>query len=66
VQDNGLGLAPEQQAQLFTMFRRLHSHVEGSGIGLYMVKKILENAGGKVEVESSVGKGSTFRAYFRA
>jgi signal transduction histidine kinase len=40
--------------------------VEGSGIGLYMVKKILENAGGKVEVESRLGEGSTFRAYFRA
>jgi signal transduction histidine kinase len=51
--------------QLFTMFKRFHDHVEGSGIGLYMVKKIVENAGGRIEVESQVGVGSTFRVYFR-
>jgi PAS domain S-box-containing protein len=66
VEDNGLGMDLNKDQKLFTLFHRLHDHVEGSGIGLYMVKKILENAGGKVEVESSVGKGSTFRAYFRA
>ncbi len=38
VSDNGLGIAAERQSQLFTMFKRFHDHVEGSGIGLYMVK----------------------------
>lgn len=61
VQDNGLGLSNNQQNQLFGMFRRLHSHVEGSGIGLYMVKKIVENAGGSITVRSEPGVGSTFR-----
>ena len=65
VQDNGLGLSPEQQAGLFTMFRRFHGHVEGSGIGLYMVKRSVENAGGRIEVQSEPGQGSTFRVYFR-
>ena len=65
VQDNGLGLTPDQQAELFTMFRRLHSHVEGSGIGLYVVKRSVENAGGKVGVVSELGVGSTFSVYFR-
>lgn len=60
VQDNGLGLTPAQQAKLFTMFQRLHSHVEGSGIGLYMVKKMVENAGGTITVQSQPGIGSTF------
>jgi PAS domain S-box-containing protein len=60
VQDNGLGLDDAQQAQLFTMFQRLHNHVEGSGIGLYMVKKIVENAGGAITVRSELGVGSTF------
>ena len=61
VQDNGLGLSPGQQLRLFGLFQRLHNHVEGSGIGLYMIKKIVENAGGRIEVESEAGVGSTFR-----
>ncbi|WP_161889583.1 CHASE domain-containing protein [Pontibacter russatus] len=65
VQDNGLGIKKEQQHKLFTMFKRLHSHVEGTGIGLYIVKRIIENNGGKIEVESELGKGSTFRVYFK-
>ncbi|AMR27314.1 hypothetical protein A0257_09545 [Hymenobacter psoromatis] len=60
VQDNGLGLTEAQQRQLFIMFQRLHSHVEGSGVGLYMVKKIVENAGGSITVRSQPGAGSTF------
>ena len=47
------------------MFKRLHQHVEGSGIGLFLVKRIAENADGKVEVESEVGKGSTFSIYLK-
>ncbi len=65
VQDNGLGLDASQQAELFTMFRRFHVGVEGSGIGLYMVKKIVENSGGKLLVESTPGVGSVFSVYFR-
>lgn len=65
VQDNGLGMALDENTKLFTMFTRLHDHVEGSGIGLYMVKKIVENAGGRIDVESEVGKGTTFNVYFK-
>ncbi|SMB97765.1 PAS/PAC sensor signal transduction histidine kinase [Hymenobacter roseosalivarius DSM 11622] len=64
VQDNGLDGV--QQTKLFGMFRRLHTHVEGSGIGLYMVKKMVENVGGKIEVESQIGLGSTFFVSFPA
>ena len=60
VQDNGLGLDATQQTQLFTMFRRLHTHVEGSGVGLYLIKRTLENAGGTIAVRSQPGVGSTF------
>ncbi len=60
VQDNGLGLDASQQARLFGLFQRLHTHVEGTGIGLYMVKKIVENAGGTITVQSELGVGSTF------
>ncbi|MDF7814755.1 PAS domain-containing sensor histidine kinase [Hymenobacter sp. YC55] len=63
VQDNGLGLALAQQAHLFRMFQRMHDHVDGSGIGLYMVKKMVENAGGTIGVESEEGVGSIFSVY---
>lgn len=65
VQDNGLGIPISQQHKLFGLFNRLLTHVEGSGIGLYMVKKIVENAGGKIEVQSKEGEGSTFSIYFK-
>lgn len=65
VQDNGLGIKQSQQAELFTMFRRFHDHVEGNGIGLYMVKRLVENADGRIEVASQLGQGSTFSVYFR-
>jgi signal transduction histidine kinase len=65
VQDNGLGLDLTQgQAKLFAMFQRLHTHVEGSGIGLYMVKRMVENVGGHIEVASTLGMGCTFSVYF--
>lgn len=65
VEDNGLGLNVSQQSKLFTMFKRMHTHVDGSGIGLYIVKRIVENNGGKIEVESEQGKGTTFKVYFK-
>lgn len=60
VQDNGLGLNPEQLRSLFTMFRRLHTHVEGSGVGLYLIKRMIELAGGTITVHSEPEVGSTF------
>jgi two-component system sensor histidine kinase/response regulator len=62
--DNGLGMDLTNESKIFSMFKRLHTHVEGSGIGLYIVKRIITNAGGKVEVFSEVGKGSVFKVYF--
>lgn len=65
VQDNGLGISSANKEKMFTMFKRFHDHVEGTGIGLYIVKRIIENAGGRIEVESEVGKGSIFKVFFR-
>lgn len=65
VSDNGLGMSTSGQRKIFSMFTRLHDHVEGSGIGLYMVKKIVENAEGRIKVESEVGKGATFSIYLK-
>lgn len=60
VQDNDLGLDERQQAQLFGIFKRLHSHVTGSGVGLYLVRRMVENAGGRIAVQSQVDVGTTF------
>jgi signal transduction histidine kinase len=65
VEDNGLGMDLSHKNKIFGMFQRLHDHVEGSGVGLYIVKKIIENAGGKIDVQSRVGQGSIFWVYFR-
>ena len=58
--DNGLGPSEEQQGKLFVMFQRLHTPVEGTGVGLYMVRRIVENAGGSIQMASQAGTGSTF------
>ncbi|MBA4177799.1 MAG: hypothetical protein C0505_14770 [Leptothrix sp. (in: Bacteria)] len=63
VRDSGRGLSAEQQARLFRPFERLESAydgIEGSGIGLALVKRLVEAMGGEVGVESKVGVGSTF------
>jgi two-component system sensor histidine kinase/response regulator len=65
VSDNGLGMNPGYQNKLFGMFKRLHDHVDGSGIGLYIVKRIIENNGGRIEVESKLDVGTTFNLYFK-
>jgi signal transduction histidine kinase len=63
--DNGIGIDTTKYGpQLFSLFRRFHDHVEGSGVGLYIIKRIMENNRGKVEVESVIGQGTTFQLYF--
>lgn len=64
IKDNGLGIKEGQQEKIFSMFKRLQSHIEGSGIGLYIVKRIMENANGQIKVDSVEGEGSIFRIYF--
>jgi signal transduction histidine kinase len=64
VEDNGLGIAPNQVEKVFQMFKRLHTHVEGTGIGLYMVRQMVENYGGKIQMESQPDQGSQFKVYF--
>lgn len=62
VKDNGIGISPEFQAQIFGIFERLHSRSEypGTGAGLAIVQRIAESHGGGIRVESAEGAGATF------
>jgi len=62
VRDNGIGIDPELQPMLFDLFHKLDPETEGEGIGLALVKRIVELHGGRIWVESEgLGKGTTFR-----
>ncbi|HWL86882.1 MAG TPA: ATP-binding protein, partial [Polyangiaceae bacterium] len=62
IHDQGIGIAPEQQQRIFDRFERAVSvrHYGGFGLGLWIVRQIVEASGGQVTVESQVGQGSTF------
>ena len=62
VADNGMGIDLEQhQDMLFQLYKRFHFHVEGRGLGLFLVKTQIESLGGSIKIESEVNKGTTFR-----
>ncbi len=61
VSDNGIGMPAGYQQKIFKMFSRMHKHVDGSGIGLYILKRIVDNSGGTIDIQSEEGKGTTFR-----
>ncbi|WP_207433842.1 sensor histidine kinase [Sabulibacter ruber] len=65
VQDNGLGLKNEDKEKVFGMFQRVHLHVEGTGVGMAIVKRIVENCDGKIEFESELGQGTVFQVYLK-
>lgn len=60
IKDNGMGISKENQNKIFDMFYRVSENSVGSGLGLYLVKEIVEKLDGKIEVESEVGIGTAF------
>lgn len=60
VRDNGVGIAKEYQEMIFGLFDKLDQHSDGTGIGLALIKRIIELHGGRIWVESELGKGATF------
>jgi signal transduction histidine kinase len=60
VRDNGIGIERQYHARIFGLFNRLNPGIEGTGVGLTLVKRIVEIHGGRIWVESELGHGSTF------
>jgi two-component system CheB/CheR fusion protein len=63
VRDNGIGMSQKDIQKVFDIYNRVNKNLEGQGIGLYLVKKIVDAVGGKVMVESEPGKGTTFKIF---
>ena len=65
--DNGLGIDLDRDGEkLFSLYKRFHFHVEGKGLGLYLVKNQVETLGGSIRVESQLNKGTTFTIKFKS
>lgn len=65
VKDNGIGIDPRYAQQIFGVFKRLSRQTEGTGIGLAICARVVEQAGGRIWVESELGKGATFKFVLR-
>jgi light-regulated signal transduction histidine kinase (bacteriophytochrome) len=68
VTDNGIGFEPQYAEKIFKIFHRLHSQTEyeGTGIGLTIVQKVVENHHGLIKAEGESGKGAKFTIYLPA
>ncbi|MFO8145973.1 MAG: PAS domain-containing protein [Bacteroidota bacterium] len=65
VQDNGLGIPLEHQRLVFKKSSRLSKNIPGTGMGLYVVKKMIEDNEGRIKLESKEGEGTTFKVFFK-
>jgi two-component system phosphate regulon sensor histidine kinase PhoR len=65
IKDNGIGIREDKQMEIFSKFTRLQKKIEGTGIGLFIINKMVSNQSGKIEVTSSVGNGATFTIYLK-
>ena len=66
ISDNGIGVDLDKyKKEIFGLYKRFHLHVDGKGLGLYLVKTQLTALGGKIDIESELEKGTTFYVYFK-
>ena len=66
VKDNGPGIAEEDQRKIFEKSARIRKDIKGTGMGLYIAKKMIESHGGRIQLESEPGEGSNFKVFFRS
>ncbi len=64
IRDFGLGIDMEASDRIFGLYQRFHTHKEGRGMGLYLVKSQIESMGAEIEIQSAIGKGTTFLITF--
>lgn len=65
IKDNGIGISQDEQKSIYDKFQRLRLNYEGSGVGLYLVNTMINAAGGKIELDSELGKGSVFKIFLK-
>ncbi|HXR83328.1 MAG TPA: ATP-binding protein [Hanamia sp.] len=65
VKDNGIGIDDTNQKEIFSKYFRIDNNIEGSGIGLHLVKELVTNAGGKILINSQLNKGTEFKIYLK-
>jgi signal transduction histidine kinase len=66
-EDNGLGIDLKKNgSKIFGMYKTFHKHADSRGIGLFITKNQIESMGGRIEVESEVGVGTTFKIFFKS
>jgi len=65
VKDNGIGIDDTNQKEIFSKYFRIDNSIEGSGIGLHLVKELVTNTGGKILVNSQLNKGTEFKIYLK-
>jgi two-component system CheB/CheR fusion protein len=66
ITDNGIGITQDKLDHIFKKYKRINETAEGTGIGLYLIRKIINASGGKIEVECAEGKGCSFTIFFRS
>ncbi len=65
IKDNGIGITTEEIENVFKKYTRASTETEGTGIGLYLIRKIIDASGGKIEVECGVDEGCAFNVFFK-
>ncbi|MEO8949232.1 MAG: CheR family methyltransferase [Mucilaginibacter sp.] len=65
ITDNGIGISKNEIDQIFKKYKRVNTDTEGTGIGLYLIRKIVNASGGKIEVECAANKGCAFKIFFK-
>jgi signal transduction histidine kinase len=64
IKDHGMGIDMKASDRVFGLYQRFHTHKDGRGMGLYLVKSQIESMGADIDIKSAVGKGTTFTITF--